>query len=344
MQPPEKPSILFVCTANIIRSPIAEALLGRIMKQFPSLEGWKVGSAGVRGLVGYPADLNAVDVVRGLGIDISGHVARKVTPELLDENDLILTMEKRHKEVLTEAYLGQAEKIHFIGELSGDIQDVFDPLAGPLQEYMVAASSIESRLKKNYLRILLAALVYSLKRLGLPYPKLELFLPLETPAIPSQEKDDVDEVDWAFRSLNGFPLEDQYDLLLVLLQLRPTSEKILTEIKRVAGLVSPPNYESRWLKDIFFHEIVLPLTCLKKMNERVFVHPAVQDELDQMKLRLTDPNCKQLYLDVEKQFSRKLNAQKYLLNIWDLEAKYKGLPHNVKEYVEAYQVLNQKYE
>jgi len=343
MQPSEKPSILFVCTANIIRSPIAEAVFRKIIQRFPSLEGWKVGSAGVQGLVGFPADLNAVDVVRGLGIDLYGHMARKVTPDLIDEHDLILTMEVSHQISLTEAYLGQAEKIHFIGELSGDLEDVFDPLNGPLQEYLAAARDIESRLEKHYLRILLSALVYSLKRLGLPYPELQVFLPLKSKAEQEKKSKVIDEMKWAFGSLSGFPLEDQYDLLLVLLQLQPHNAKFLAEIKRVANLISPPDYESRWLKDIFYHEIVIPITCLDRMGERIFVHPAVQDELDKIRMRLNDPKCQQLNSNLEKLFNRNLNDQKYLFNIWDLEAKYKGLPHNVKEYVEAYQILHQKY-
>ncbi len=345
MQASEKPSILFVCTANIIRSPIAEAVFRKILQRFPSLEGWEVGSAGVKGLTGYPADLNAVDVVRGLGIDLYGHMARKVTPDTVDEYDLILTMEKDHQVALKEAYLGQAEKIHFIGELSGEVEDVFDPLNGPLQEYLAAARDIETRLEKKYLRIFLAALVYSLKRLGLPYPELKIFLPLKSQSERLKRKisKEVDEVEWAFKSLKDFPLEDQYDMLLVLLQLKPDNARFLAEIKRVAGLISPPDYESRWLKDMYYHEIVLPITCLDRIGERVFVHPAVWDELKKMKLRLVDQNCQQLYSSLEKLFNRQLNEQKYLFNIWDLEAKYKGLPFNVKEYVEAYQVLHQKY-
>ncbi|MDY1036199.1 protein tyrosine phosphatase [Lelliottia sp. CFBP8978] len=83
-------SILVVCTGNICRSPIGERLL---RQQMP---GFTVASAGVSGLVGHPADARAQEVAASHGISLDGHVARKLTPQLMREYDLILAMEPDH--------------------------------------------------------------------------------------------------------------------------------------------------------------------------------------------------------------------------------------------------------
>jgi protein-tyrosine-phosphatase len=343
MQSTDKPAILFVCTANIIRSPIAEALFRRILQRFYSLEGWQVGSAGVLAFAGFPADQNAITVVRGLGIDLSQHTAHQVSPELLDQYDVVLTMEKNQKEALANNYLDQAFKIHFIGELTGDWTDIYDPRNESLQDYLTAARNIETILEKKYLRILMAALVNSLKRIGLPSPNFQIFSSYQSLEERTSKTDAPDDFEWMFRQIISLPLEDQYDLLLVLHLVKPDNIDVLLELQHVAELISPPDYESRWLKDIFYHEIVLPVTCMQKMSQRQFVHPAIQDELEQLAMRLNDPNCNQLFLDLEKLFHRKLSEQKYLFNIWDLRVKYKALPHNDIEYDEAYRILHQKY-
>ncbi|MDI3362646.1 protein tyrosine phosphatase [Lelliottia sp. V106_10] len=83
-------SILVVCTGNICRSPIGERLL---RQQMP---GFTVASAGVSGLVGHAADARAQEVAALHGVSLEGHVAQKLTPQLMREYDLILAMEPEH--------------------------------------------------------------------------------------------------------------------------------------------------------------------------------------------------------------------------------------------------------
>ncbi|MDI3362643.1 protein tyrosine phosphatase [Lelliottia sp. V89_10] len=83
-------SILVVCTGNICRSPIGERLLRQHLPAF------MVASAGVCGLMGYAADTRAQEVAALHGVSLEGHVAQKLTPQLMREYDLILAMEPQH--------------------------------------------------------------------------------------------------------------------------------------------------------------------------------------------------------------------------------------------------------
>ncbi len=92
-------SILVVCSGNICRSPIGEALLRR------ALGGRiEVTSAGVTALVGEPADPLAREVMADRGHDIESHRARQVTGELILRYDLVLTMDSFHDDWLHSRY------------------------------------------------------------------------------------------------------------------------------------------------------------------------------------------------------------------------------------------------
>lgn len=83
-------SILVVCVGNICRSPTGERLLKGYL---PEKE---ISSAGIGALVGNQADDKALKVSLEHNVSLDGHIARQLTPSLCRENDLILVMEKRH--------------------------------------------------------------------------------------------------------------------------------------------------------------------------------------------------------------------------------------------------------
>ncbi|WP_061709703.1 arsenate reductase/protein-tyrosine-phosphatase family protein [Pseudenterobacter timonensis] len=83
-------SILVVCTGNVCRSPIGERLLRQALPQM------RVASAGLAALVGQPADALARRVAELNGVSLEGHVARRLTAQVLQEYELILVMELAH--------------------------------------------------------------------------------------------------------------------------------------------------------------------------------------------------------------------------------------------------------
>jgi len=135
------PSILFVCSANICRSPMAEGLFPHYVRN--DAQEWRVGSAGVYAEPGFPAAWNTLLVLKRRGIDLSNHRSRPVTSDLLASYDLILTMERGHKEALRSAFPFFASKVWLISEMIGGKMDIVDPVGRSLVDYEDTAQEIE---------------------------------------------------------------------------------------------------------------------------------------------------------------------------------------------------------
>lgn len=86
------PSILVVCVGNICRSPVAEGLLRR---DVPSV---KLSSAGLHAVVGHGTQTEMAALAKGIDLDLSAHRARQFTPVIGKEHDLILVMERAHRD------------------------------------------------------------------------------------------------------------------------------------------------------------------------------------------------------------------------------------------------------
>ncbi|MEZ8102659.1 low molecular weight protein-tyrosine-phosphatase [Vibrio bivalvicida] len=117
-------SILLVCTANICRSPIAEALFRH---HFPNK---RIFSAGTKvealNLIDVPADKGSIQATKWNGLDISDHRATQVTSELLENSDLILVMDETQKECVSRYSSGVRSKTLLIGQWI-NIGEVADP-------------------------------------------------------------------------------------------------------------------------------------------------------------------------------------------------------------------------
>jgi protein-tyrosine phosphatase len=91
-------SILVVCTGNLCRSPAAEVLLSDRLDGLPMI----TRSAGTSGVTGHAMDTATAYAVSELGIDPSHHVARRVTPSMVEEADLILTADTMHRSIVVQ--------------------------------------------------------------------------------------------------------------------------------------------------------------------------------------------------------------------------------------------------
>ena len=144
------PDVLFVCTANICRSPMAAGLFKKMLKEIDPQGEWRVESAGTWGLDGEPAAAGSLAVMENKGIDISDHRARSVTQDLLQAFDLILTMESGQKESMRMEFSEFSDKIFLLSEMVNQKQDVDDPYGGVFSEYKHAADEIEEYLLGGY--------------------------------------------------------------------------------------------------------------------------------------------------------------------------------------------------
>jgi protein-tyrosine phosphatase len=121
------PSILFVCTANRFRSPLAAAIFQRSLEERGIAESWQVGSAGTWTIPGKPVIPAASVAARKLGLDLSTHRSAEVSGSLLSKYDLILVMQAGQKEALLTEFPTSSESIHLLSEVveerSYDIPD-----------------------------------------------------------------------------------------------------------------------------------------------------------------------------------------------------------------------------
>lgn len=150
-------SILFICTGNSCRSIMAEGLLNKMLDE-KKMRKIKVYSAGVSAMNGFSPSKDTVTIMKEKGIDVSGYKTAKVAPEMMREADLILVMEKMHKEVLKDLAPEAEGKTHLLKDYTGKNDDAFgstvpDPIGRPLEIYERVAGMIEISIKELVRRL-----------------------------------------------------------------------------------------------------------------------------------------------------------------------------------------------
>jgi protein-tyrosine phosphatase len=137
---PERPDgVLVLCTGNICRSPMAEAVLRRLLVD--RAPGTRVESAGLGAPVGMPADPHAIELMSERGLDITGHRARRTSARMLEEFPVVLVMEIAQCEVVASRYRAARRRTHRLGNW-GDF-DVPDPIGGDRREFEQALELID---------------------------------------------------------------------------------------------------------------------------------------------------------------------------------------------------------
>lgn len=139
------PSVLFVCTANRIRSPLAEYLFRRALPPAgEEIVDWKVASAGTWTRAGLPVMPLALQAGADLGLDLSAHRSTPIEDVDLASYGVIVAMEQGQREALAFEAPAEAERIHLLAKLaSGLTYDVADPVGGPVSAYVTAANELD---------------------------------------------------------------------------------------------------------------------------------------------------------------------------------------------------------
>lgn len=114
---------------------------GLLRARFERLGHGTVESAGIAALVGKPADPVAVELLSRRGIDISGHRARQLTPELLAAADVVFVMDEAQRQHLERLSSSARGRVHRLGRAGGF--DVADPYRGPPKAFEDALTLIE---------------------------------------------------------------------------------------------------------------------------------------------------------------------------------------------------------
>jgi L-threonylcarbamoyladenylate synthase len=151
-------NILFVCTGNICRSPIAKGLCQKYLAKnleckVDQLEemGYKVSSAGVMAIPGLKASSESVAFCAERGVDISTHSSRPLTGDLLSDCDYIYVMCQAHQRHVVSL---RPEAVHQSWLLAGD-QEIPDPIGGGEEAYKYSGMLIEQAVKKRVAEFLL---------------------------------------------------------------------------------------------------------------------------------------------------------------------------------------------
>ncbi len=105
-------NILFICTANVCRSPMAEAIFNALAEE-KGLD-WQATSAGVAALEGEDITPNARAALEEVGIYPAGHSARQVGEAMLEEAELVLVMSSRQVGVLHRSFASLSDKVYIL--------------------------------------------------------------------------------------------------------------------------------------------------------------------------------------------------------------------------------------
>ncbi|MES2307371.1 MAG: ribose 5-phosphate isomerase B [Verrucomicrobiota bacterium] len=141
--------VLFVCTGNVCRSPMAEGLFRDLVKNDT---GYRVCSAGLAAPHGQAASPYSVDVMKEIGLDISSHRSQPITESLIREADAIFVMTYSHLDHMIMIFPEASEKTflirHFEENVPSELREVYDPIGQTRDVYRATREQIKLSMPK----------------------------------------------------------------------------------------------------------------------------------------------------------------------------------------------------
>lgn len=140
--------ILFVCSGNTCRSPMARAIFSKLLAEAGN-SNFTADSAGLYAQEGLPASRGALKALQDLGLDLSGHQSKRVSESLAAEADLILTMTRDQKEDLAQLFPQKPGKVYTLGQFIGQPGlDITDPYGQDINTYRKSSMDIWAALTR----------------------------------------------------------------------------------------------------------------------------------------------------------------------------------------------------
>lgn len=150
-------TILFVCTGNTCRSPMATGLMKKLLWE-AKVDAIEVNSAGTGSLNGWPAAPHALEVTQKWGIDISAHRSRSLDKRMVEAADLILCMAPEHHRRVRELSPVSRNKSYLLASYPQKPEDtplarIEDPMGADLEVYEKSFMKIDEHLRRIFAEV-----------------------------------------------------------------------------------------------------------------------------------------------------------------------------------------------